>query len=195
MQIVKYYCNLCAKEVFSSWCWQLNWSPWLEGIYTYSFYVLFLLQANCFSPDNADICNFVHLMMVRIKLLEMSIWISQTENCKEWQDLPMCISYDSACNYRIKKVTVEWFCDRTYDITCFLSFLYVCKIRTSHYYCQQGLGGEWRKIQNCDKKENLLLESQKNSPSFCLRLALLQYFHVHSVMLMWVQEPRDRKCK
>jgi hypothetical protein len=25
----------------------------------------------------------------------------------------MCISYDCACNYRIKKVTVEWFCDRT----------------------------------------------------------------------------------
>jgi len=46
---------------------------------------------------------------MRIKLLEMSIWISQTEKCKESiverQDFPMCISFDSACNYEIKKVT------------------------------------------------------------------------------------------
>jgi len=72
-----------------------------------------LLQANCFSLDNADICSFVHLKIMRIKLLECPFGSPRLRNIKnsiiEREDFPMCISFDSACNYKIKKVTVEWF--------------------------------------------------------------------------------------
>jgi len=49
----------------------------------FNSYILYLLQVNCFSSDNADTCSFVHLKIKRIKLLEISIWISQTKKCKE----------------------------------------------------------------------------------------------------------------